>query len=132
MKFAGTMDRSLLRRVLHDVLRETEHFPLEAEFEALVVGERMHAAPAATQNAPGVPGLALTGTRRYLEVVPTGYAPEALDLLGPILIPTDRPLQEGSLLTASVGLLDPADHPVPSGGLLAERCSMRVRVAVEP
>lgn len=132
MKFAGSMDRGLLRRVLLDALRETQGFPLRTEFRGLVVGERLLTAAAPLADGPGNTTL-VAGERRYLEVVPLEYSEETYGLLGPVLVPTDRPLQEGSLLALAVTLQEPPRGAPAEGALLAlELESLHAHVAVEP
>lgn len=131
LKFAGGMDPALLRRVLVDALRETHGFPLRTEFQGLVIGQRSQQATSHVPDAQGKSTLAMQGEQRYLEVVPSGCSEETYRLLGPVLVPTDRPLQEGSLLSVSVTVRDP--QPNEDAALVAESLEMlRAHVAVEP
>ena len=102
-----------LRRLAHDALAGRFGFPLAAVVRGLVVGER------------DVDG-------RVLEVAPEGVTPEALALVGPLLVPLARPLGAGSVLVAEVELVDPASYELQPAGLLCRLAALRVEVAVEP
>lgn len=108
-----TLSKAALRGHLRDRLGEAYRFPLEARVRGLVAGERALDA-------------------RCLEVVPEGLTREAAGLVGPVLLPTDRPLQPGSVVTADVVFEDPRARSFAQPGLLARIVRLDALVAVEP
>lgn len=108
------LSKSALRGHVRDRLGEAYPFPLRARVRGLVAGERM------------------VEDVRCLEVVPEGLTREAAALAGPVLLPTDRPLQPGSVVTAEVELEDPRLHARAVPGMWARVLALDAQVAVEP
>jgi hypothetical protein len=129
----SVLPKDVLRGHLRDRLKESFTFPLRLELRCLVVGER-HAetssSPSAT--ASGAASVSVARHARHLEVVPEGITREAAALTGPLLLQTDRPLQEGSVVRVQFDLHDPSAG-LPGGPALVGRLlDMKVDVAVEP
>lgn len=122
------LPKGALRGHMRDRLGEAFGFPLEARLRCLVAGER-HVGEV-TLEAGGQ--VQLKEGTRCLEVVPEGLTREAAALVGPLLLPTSRPLQAGSVVTAHVVLEDPRLHALPQPGLLARLVRLDAQVAVEP
>lgn len=99
-------------RVIEE-LRHAVDFPVTLVVRGLVVGRRDLPEPC-------------------LEVVPEGFGRAAFDTLGPLLVPTDRPLEPGSVVTARVDLVDPARYAIQPPALLARTLTLQASVAVEP
>lgn len=123
------LPKAALRGHMRDRLGEAYAFPLALRLRALVAGER-HVG--AVDIDAGGQGLQLAEGTRCLEVVPEGLTREAAALIGPILLPTDRPLQSGSVVTIDVVLEDPRRQALAQPGLLAKVTRLDARVAVEP
>lgn len=137
----ANLPKDVLRGHLRDRMRETYRFPLRVDLRCLVVGERYLEAPSApaatttTTGAAGASGATVSlapRQARHLEVVPEGITREAAALTGPILIPVERLLQEGSVVRVQLDLEAP-DAVGPAGPALTGRLlDLRVDVAVEP
>ena len=123
------LSKAALRGHMRDRLAEAYAFPLPLRLTALVAGER-HVG--AVEVASGGQGLQLAEGTRCLEVVPEGLTREAAALIGPVLLPTDRPLQAGSVVMVDVVLEDPRRHALAQPGLLSKVTRLDARVAVEP
>lgn len=119
------MTKQALRGAVRDRLGEAFAFPLDVTLRGLVAGER-HVASSTTPQ--GV----LLAAKRYLELVPEGLTRDAAALVGPVLVPSDRALQAGSVLRARVRIEDPRARHVEVPGLHAEVEALDVEVAVEP
>lgn len=122
------LPKGALRGHMRDRLGEAYAFPLVVRARCLVAGERL--VGAVTLEAG--PQVQLAEGTRCLEVVPEGLTREAAALVGPLLVPTDRPLQAGSVVTAHLVLEDPRLHALPQPGLLARLVRLDAQVAVEP
>lgn len=122
------MERTQLRQGLLEQLRGKFRFPLRASFRGYVVRERVLKLPRLEAH---VAGQRTVGESNYLEVVPERYKQEAYALVGGVLVPTERRLQPGSVLQATVDLLDPTGYRLHPPGLLCEAVETRVVVAVE-
>ena len=122
------LPKGALRGHVRDRLAEAFAFPLEARVRCLVAGER-HVGAVTLEAGTQVQ---LAEGTRCLEVVPEGLTREAAGLVGPLLLPTPRPLQAGSVVTAHVILEDPRLHVLPQPGLLARLVKLDAEVAVEP
>lgn len=108
------LSKGALRGHVRDRLAESYPFPLRARVRGLVAGER------------------ILGGVRHLEVVPEGLTRDAAALAGPVLVPTDRQLQAGSVITAEVEIEDPRLHKDAVPGLVARVLRLDAQVAVEP
>ena len=139
----SVLPRDVLRAHLRDRLKETYRFPLRVELRCLVVGERhVETAPApqpamasvgpARPSAPAMAPDAAPRPVRHLEVVPEGITREAAALTGPLLIQSDRPLQEGSVVRVQFDLADPEAGLPGAPALVGRLLDMKVDVAVEP
>lgn len=135
----SNLPKDVLRGHLRDRMKETFTFPLRLDLRCLVVGDRhVETAGDATTTAggaaTGVAPAALSVARqaRHLEVVPEGITREAAALTGPILLATDRPLQEGSVVRVQLDLEDPPAVGPGGPALVGRLLDMRVDVAVEP
>lgn len=124
----SNLPKDVLRGHLRDRLKESFAFPLRLELRCLVVGERR--LEATVPDPAG--GAALARQTRHLEVVPEGITREAAALTGPLLVPTDRPLQEGSVVRVRFLLDDPATLTPGGPALIGQLVDMKVDVAVEP
>lgn len=122
------LPKGALRGHVRDRLAEAFTFPLEARVRCLVAGERHVGAVTLEAGAQ----VQLAEGTRCLEVVPEGLTREAAGLVGPLLLPTNRPLQAGSVVMAHVILEDPRLHALPQPGLLARLVKLEAQVAVEP
>lgn len=122
------LPKGALRGHMRDRLGEAYAFPLDVRLRCLVAGER-HVG-AVTLEAGGQ--VQLKDGTRCLEVVPEGLTRDAAALVGPLLLPTERPLQAGSVVTVHLVLEDPRLHALPQPGLLARLVKMEAQVAVEP
>lgn len=122
------LPKGALRGHMRDRLGESFTFPMELRLRALVAGERL-VGPMTIEAGAQVQ---LQAGARCLEVVPEGLTREAAGLVGPILLPTERPLQAGSVVTARLVLEDPRLHALPQPGLLARLVKLEAEVAVEP
>lgn len=129
----SVLPKDVLRGHLRDRLKESFSFPLRLELRCLVVGERhVEAVPSGSASATGAASVSVARQARHLEVVPEGITREAAALTGPLLLQTDRPLQEGSVVRVQFDLADPSAG-LPGGPALVGRLlDMKVDVAVEP
>lgn len=127
LKLTGTLDRGLLRRVLTESLEEQFDFPFKAVFRCYVISSR-------SVDPGALPPEARRGDEpvRFLELVPAGYRPQSFEIMGGILVPCDRDLHPGSVVTVAVAFLDPTTYQLSPPGLLTELVDMDVQVAVEP
>lgn len=107
------LTKAALRGHIRDRLGEAFVFPLAVRVRALVAGERDEGG-------------------RCLEVVPEGLTRDAASLIGPILVPTTRPLQAGSVVTIEAVLEDPRGEAPAQPGLRAKVTRLDAQVAVEP
>jgi hypothetical protein len=127
----SVLPKDVLRGHLRDRLKESFAFPLRLELRCLVVGER-HAEASSTGSATGAASVSVARHVRHLEVVPEGITREAAALTGPLLLQTDRPLQEGSVVRVQFDLADPSAGLPGSPALVGRLLEMKVDVAVEP
>lgn len=107
------MDRVRARQQLLDRAASSFPFPLEITFRG-VVADRVE-----------VRG------RWHLLLEPTGMSEEALDVLGGVLVPSDRRLYEGSVADVTCRLADPDDYEVDQG-VLAVDGQLDATVPIEP
>lgn len=124
----SNLPKDVLRAHLRDRLKETFAFPVKLELRCLVVGERYVESSVDTAG----PSVSVTRQARHLEVVPEGITREAAALTGPLLVPTDRPLQEGSVVRVRFLLEDPSAVGPGGPALVGQLVDMKVDVAVEP
>lgn len=118
------------RRVLQTVSKSYP-FPLRMVFRGLVVGSRTLEAPVAVREPGGRSQLRVMRLQRFVEVVPEGFSKEAFQTLGPVLVPTERGLEEGSVVTVALDVQDPTTYHLQPSGMLADLVEMKVDVAVE-
>lgn len=109
----AAMDRSRVRQQLLDRAATSFPFPLEVSFRA-VVADRIE----------------LDGTP-HLILEPTALSEEALDVLGGVLVPSDRELYEGSVTEVACHLADPDTYAV-TEGVLAVDGDLQTIVPIEP
>lgn len=118
------------QRVLRTVSK-TYPFPLRIVFRGYVVGARTLEAPVAIREPGGRSQVRVNRLQRFVEVVPEGFTREAFESLGAVLVPTERGLEEGSVVTVAVDVQDPSTYHLEPSGMLADLVDMRVDVAVE-
>lgn len=119
----GTVTLGTRRRLLLAALSGRYAFPLRASVRAYVVGSR--------DIEPSPHADARPASGHYLEVVPEGLTRGAFDLVGPVLVPFDRPLEPGSVLHVDLEFPDPSGYEMQPPALVARLASARVVVAVE-
>lgn len=107
------LGRQHLRRQVLDRVACNFPFPLEVSFKGLVVGREV-----------------IDG-QHYLVVAPTSLAPRAFEILGGVLLPTDRQLYPGAVVDVSCALADP-DTYQRDAGMLAIDAWIDAIVPVEP
>lgn len=130
-KLEPTLDHGVLRRTVLDEMEEAYDFPLQTVVRGVVVTTRtLEELPIEVQG-PGS-GDPPKGTRRFLELAPEGYEEDTWDLLGGPLIPCERPLEAGTVVTAAIELLDPDRYHISPPGFLSHLTDVDVEVAVEP
>lgn len=128
----NVIPKDVLRGHLRDRLKEAYQFPLRLDLRCLVVGERHLEAPQSASASAGSASLSVARQSRHLELVPEGLTRDAAALTGPLLVATDRPLQEGSVVRVQIELPEPTASDAGGPALLARLVDMRVDVAVEP
>lgn len=129
----SVLPKDVLRGHLRDRLKETFTFPLRLELRCLVVGERHVDATSTTTASPGgAASVSVARQARHLEVVPEGITREAAALTGPLLLQTDRPLQEGSVVRVQFDMDDPSAGMPGGPAIIGRLVDMKVDVAVEP
>ena len=126
----AVLPKDVLRAHLRDRLKEAYRFPLRLELRCLVVGERH--ADATPSTTGGGASVSVARQARHLEVVPEGITREAAALTGPLLLQTDRPLQEGSVVRVQFDMADPGAFMPGAPALVGRLLDMKVDVAVEP
>ncbi len=129
LRLSGALDHGLLRRVLTESLEENFNFPFKAVFRGYVLSSRSVHDGAIPSGLPQPSG---PGSDRYLEVVPAGYTEEAFEIMGGILVPCERDLHPGSVVTMAVAFADPSSYFINPPGILADLVDLDVEVAVEP
>jgi len=120
------LPRRVLRGHLRDRLAEAFRHPLAMDVRGLVVGER-----ALEVGGAGQVSVQRAATR-FLEVVPEGLTREAASLSGPLLVPSERALQAGSVVRGKLVLEDPRLRELALPGLVGSMPDLDVEVAVEP
>ena len=126
----SVLPKDVLRGHLRDRLKEHFRFPLRLELRCLVVGERH--VDATASGGGGAASVSVARQARHLEVVPEGITREAAALTGPLLLQTDRPLQEGSVVRVQFDMEDPSAIMPGGPALVGRLLDMKVDVAVEP
>lgn len=128
-KLEPTLDHGVLRRSVLDEMEEAFDFPLQTVVRGVVVATRTIEEMPIEVRGPGVG----TGEpRRFIELAPAGYEEDTWDLLGGPLVPCERRLEPGSVVTVALEMLDPERYHLSPPGFLAHRQDMDVEVAVEP
>jgi hypothetical protein len=123
----GNLPRGVLRAHLRDRLADAFPHPLRLEVRCLVVGER-----ALESAVVGGQLVVRRAAARFLEAVPEGITREAAALTGPLLVPTLRGLQPGSVVRVKLLLEDPRLRTFEVPGLAGELLSLDAEVPVEP
>lgn len=106
------LESARLRQQILDRSACSFPFPLEVSFRGIVAGRCTHA------------------NRPYLVVEPVLLHDEAVEVLGGILLPSTRGLQEGSVVETTCYLADP-DTYFTDEGVLAERADVDAIVPIE-
>lgn len=106
------VERFRLRQTILDRTACSFPFPLEISFRAVVDDRVEHA------------------HEDYLLVEPEGLCEEAIEVIGGVLLPTERRLQPGSVVQASCHLADP-DTYWTDQGVLAEDAEIDALVPIE-
>jgi hypothetical protein len=128
-KLEPTLDHGVLRRSVLEEMEEDYEFPLKSVVRGVVVTTRqLDELPIEVRG----PDESSEGPRRFLELAPEGYEDDTWDLLGGPLIPTDRRLEAGAVVTAALELLDPERYHINPPGFLAHLSEIEVEVPVEP
>lgn len=107
------LGRECLRQEILDRAACNFPFPLEVRFRALVVGREV-----------------IDG-HHHLVLHPTSLMQEAFEILGGVLVPTDRPLFPGAVVDVTCSLADP-DRYDRASGILAIDAWIDTIVPVEP
>lgn len=107
------MDRARARQALLDRAATSFPFPLEISFRG-VVADRLE-----------------VDEETYLLMEPTALSDEALEVLGGVLVPSERRLYEGSVAEIECRLADPDTYTV-DDGVLAVDGDLQAVVPIEP
>jgi len=107
------MDRVRARQELLDRTASSFPFPLEVSFRGVVDDDRE------------------IDDTTYLVIEPAALRERALEVLGGVLVPSKRPLYEGSVVEATCRLADPDTYAL-DAGVLATGGELKAEVPIEP